>query len=79
VQEFIAGLYDFLGAYISRRQNEGAMRNVNPRIVVRAFMGMLIHHSLNNILWDKKRRLLDISNDEAARNFADILLKGVLK
>jgi hypothetical protein len=42
-------------------------------------MGMLIHHSLNNILWDKKRRLLDISNDEAARNFADILLKGVLK
>ena len=79
VQDFIAGLYDFLGAYISRRQNEGAMRNVNPRIVVRAFMGMLIHHSLNNILWDKRRRLLDISNDEAARNFADILLKGVLK
>lgn len=79
VHEFIAGLYVFIGGYIETRQADGAMRNINPRIAVRAFMGMLIHHSLNNILWDKKRRLLDISNDEAARNFADVLLNGISK
>src|SRR5690606_36536165 len=78
VKNFMQQIYGFIGGYIERRQKDGAMRNVNPRIVVRAFMGMLIHHSLNNILWDKKRTLLDITNEDAARNFADILLNGVL-
>lgn len=78
VNEFVERLYVFLGGYIETRQREGAMRELNPRVAVRAFMGMLIHHSLNNILWDKNRRLLNISNEEAARNFADILLDGIL-
>ena len=77
--EFVSQVYGFIGEYISDRQGEGAMRDVEPRIVVRAFLGMLIHHSLNNILWDKERRLLDITNEEAARNFAQIILRGVLK
>ena len=77
--EFISQVYGFIGEYILERQNEGAMREVDPRIVVRAFLGMLIHHSLNNILWDKQRRIIDISNEDAAKNFAEILLKGVLK
>jgi hypothetical protein len=37
----------------------------------------LIHHSLNNILWDKGRTILDIPNEEAARNFAEILIGGI--
>jgi len=77
--DFVAQVYDFVGSYIERRQKEGAMRKVNPRVVVRAFLGMMIHHSLNNILWDKERKLLDISNEEAAKNFAEIILRGVLK
>ncbi len=77
--EFVARLYEFIGNYIEGRQKDGAMREINPRIVVRAFLGMMIHHSLNNILWDKKRRLLDITNEEAAKNFAQIILHGVLK
>ena len=76
--EFVSRIYKFLGDYIERRQKDGAMRDVNPRIVVRAFMGMMIHHSLNNILWDKQRRILNITNEEAAKNFANILLHGVL-
>ena len=78
-ERFISRLYEFLSAYISKRQKAGAMREVEPRVVVRAFLGMIIHHSLNNILWDKSRRLLDISNEEAAHEFATILLRGVLK
>ncbi|HUR99444.1 MAG TPA: TetR/AcrR family transcriptional regulator [Pyrinomonadaceae bacterium] len=77
--EFISQIYGFIGEYVRERQADGAMRDVSPPVVVRAFLGMLIHHSLNNILWDKQRRLLDISNEEAAKNFAEIILRGVLK
>ncbi len=77
--EFVSQVYGFIGEYVRDRQEDGVMRDINPRVVVRAFLGMLIHHSLNNILWDKKRRLLDISNEEAAKNFAEIVLRGVLK
>lgn len=75
--EFVSQIYEFLSQYIRRRQNQGAFRKIQPKIAVRAFLGMLIHHSLNNILWDKKRRILNISNEQAARNFADILLFGL--
>jgi AcrR family transcriptional regulator len=77
--EFVSQVYGFIGEYVRERQSEGAMREIEPRVVVRAFLGMLIHHSLNNILWDKQRRLLDITNEEAAKNFAEIVLRGVLK
>lgn len=76
--DFVTKVYEFISQYIESRQRDGAMRDINPRIVVRSLLGMLIHHSLNNILWDKDRKLLDISNEEAAENFAGILLKGVL-
>lgn len=75
--QFVSRIYEFISSYVARRQAEGAMRKIEPRIVVRAFMGMLIHHSLNNILWDKKRKLLNISDEEAAHEFVKILLEGV--
>lgn len=74
--EFVVKIYEFLGAYIERRQKEGGIRDVNPKVIVRSFLGMIIHHSLNNILWDRNRRILDISNEEAAKNFAEIVLYG---
>ena len=77
--QFLTPLYEFLGSYIRQRQADGIMREGEPKIIVRAFLGMIIHHSLNNILWDKSRRLLDITNEEAARSFTEILLNGVLK
>jgi hypothetical protein len=72
-------MYEFLGSYIRERQLEGAFRGVDPLVVVRAFTGSIIHHSLNNILWDKDpaRRILNIPNVEAARAFTDILLRGI--
>jgi AcrR family transcriptional regulator len=74
---FIAKVYEFIGGYLETRQRDGVFRDVNPRIIVRAFLGMLIHHSLNNILWDKKQNILSVSNEEAAKNFAEILLSGI--
>lgn len=75
--EFVRRVYEFLGGYIRQRQSEGALNEIEPSIVVRAFIGMVMHHSLNNNLWDPQRRLLNISNDEAARHFTNILLNGI--
>lgn len=76
-EKFVRRVYELLGGYITERQRDGAMAQVDPAIVVRAFIGMIIHHSLNNNLWDPQRRLLNISNEEAAKQFADILLNGI--
>lgn len=78
-ESFITDVYDFLGGYIRERQKDGVFREVEPKVVVRAFIGMFIHHSLNNILWDKEQKLLKISNEEAAREFTEILLHGIKK
>ncbi|HEX8353741.1 MAG TPA: helix-turn-helix domain-containing protein [Pyrinomonadaceae bacterium] len=72
-------LYEFLADYVRRRQREGAFRDVEPNAAVRVFVGAVIHHSLVNLLWDRDpaNRLLKVSNEEAARDFAEILLRGV--
>lgn len=74
---FVRKVYDFLGGYIRQRQREGALLEMDPAIVVRSFIGMVMHHSLNNNLWDPKHRLLNISNEAAAKYFTDILLNGI--
>jgi AcrR family transcriptional regulator len=76
-EQFVRRVYEFLGGYIRQRQREGAFIEIDPAIVVRAFIGMVMHHSLNNNLWDPKRRLLNISNESAAKHFTDILLNGI--
>lgn len=76
-EKFLRRVYELLGGYIAERQRDGAMIKVDPAIIVRAFIGMIIHHSLNNNLWDPERRLLNISNRQAAKQFTDILLNGI--
>ena len=56
---FVRKVYDFLGGYIRERQREGALLEMDPAIVVRCFIGMVMHHSLNNNLWDPQHRLLE--------------------
>jgi AcrR family transcriptional regulator len=75
--QFVLRVYEFLGGYIRQRQRDGSFVEMDPAIVVRAFIGMVMHHSLNNNLWDPKRRLLKVSNEDAAKYFTDILLKGI--
>lgn len=77
--EYVSRIYEFVGKYIKSRQEKGAMREIDARIVVRSLLGMLVHHSLNNVLWDKERKILDITNEEAAKGFSDILLRGISK
>ena len=77
-KKFVRRVYQSLGDYIRERQREGAMVQIKPAIIVRAFVGMIVHHSLNNNLWDRERQLLNISNETAAREFTNILLHGVV-
>ena len=76
-ESFITDVYNFLGEYIRARQADGAFRAIEPSMIVRAFVGMFVHHSLNNLLWDKEQKLLKVSNEEAAKNFTEILLRGI--
>jgi TetR/AcrR family transcriptional regulator len=78
-EKFVKRVYHSLGAYVRQRQRDGAMVDIAPALIVRAFIGMVVHHSLNNNLWDRKRNLVRISNERAAREFANILLRGILK
>lgn len=78
-ENFVVEVYEFLGSYIRQRQADGVFREVEPRVVVRAFIGMFVHHSLNNILWDREQKVLKISNEDAAREFATIILQGIKK
>lgn len=78
-EKFVLRVYHFLGGYIRGRQRDGAFIEVEPKVVVRAFIGMIVHHSLVNNLWDKECRLLRISNQKAAREFTNILLHGIEK
>jgi TetR/AcrR family transcriptional regulator len=76
-EEFVKRVYEFLGSYIRTRQLDGAFIDIDPAVIVRAFIGMVMHHSLNNNLWDPQQRLLNISNESAARSFTSILLNGI--
>jgi AcrR family transcriptional regulator len=75
--KFVRRVYEFLGSYIRERQREGALVEMDPAIVVRCFIGMVMRHSLNNNLWDPARHLLNISNESAAKHFTNILLNGI--
>ena len=75
--EYVRPVYEFLCSYIRERQRDGAFVEVDPAIVVRCFIGMVMHHSLNNNLWDPDRRLLNVSNEAAAKHFTEILLHGI--
>jgi AcrR family transcriptional regulator len=77
--EFVRRVYQFLGGYIRERQRDGALIDIDPAIVIRCFIGMVMHQSLNNNLWDPARRLLNISNESAAKEFTNILLNGITR
>ncbi len=79
INESIVPTYEVLSFYISQRQRDGVFRNLNPKLIVRAFVGMMIHHSINTNLWDKTGRILKVTNEEAARGFTEILLNGIKK
>ncbi|MFN8005982.1 MAG: TetR/AcrR family transcriptional regulator [Terriglobia bacterium] len=68
---------EWLGNYISQRMADKAFKKNHPMILVRGFLGMVSHYSLTRILY--KDSVLRKSNQEMAREFAQIFLQGVLQ
>lgn len=76
-ESYVKGMYEFMGSYIESRQKDGALRKMEPRVAVRSFIGMIIHHSMNKTLWDTDSVIVNISNEEAAAEFASVFLDGI--
>lgn len=76
-ERMVLEVYGFVGEYIRERQMDGAFRLIEPRVIARSFLGTVIHHSMNNLLWDRRRKILTISNEEAAKEFTELLLNGI--
>lgn len=68
-------IHGFLRDYIEARQLEGGFRACNPGAAVRAFIGMLVYHSLVNRLLECQ--VLHISDEEAVVAFTELFLEGL--
>lgn len=77
-RERIRTLFGFLSGYIKKRIADGAFKNVEPRIIIRAFMGMFLHFVIARELLNMPG-FLKVSKGEALENFVDIFLNGVKK
>lgn len=75
----VLDMFNHLSRYISERIKDKAYRAVNARAAARAFLSIVAHHALVRELFDKEERVLKLSNKEAASEFADIFLNGVLR
>ncbi len=62
--------------YIATRIEEGAFRPVNPKVAARTFIGMIVYHGLQGMLY--KDDFLQLSSDEAVKAMVDIFLHGIL-
>lgn len=67
-----------LEAFITRRMAEGIFRPMNPRVVSRSLLGMMLSHFL---LWQGTLggRYLDVPRDELIDEIARLFLNALLK
>lgn len=65
-----------LCSYVERQQRAGTLRAGEPRLLVRAFMGMLIHHLLIQEIF-RVDELGRFSTSDAAEAFVSVFLEGV--
>lgn len=68
-------VYEFLRDYIATRQQEGAFRQLDPGIVVRAIFGTPFYHSIVNNLFHCN--MLQVSDEEAVDTFVRLALDGL--
>ena len=71
-------LLGFLEDNIRELMREGSMREVDPAIAARAFIGMVIHYSISQELYGFKR-YFKRPLEEVAEAFVDIFLEGTTR
>ncbi len=67
---------EYVARYLARRRREGAFRALDPVVAARAFLGMVVHHSLLTHLFRHPlpRR---VSREVLVRTWVDLFLDGV--
>lgn len=72
----MAGRAPLCARYIERRMNEGAFKRMDPRLVARAFIGMLVSFVIQQEILGMKRSL-PYERAEVVRTFVSIFLSGM--
>ncbi len=70
----VCPVYEFMIAYIKRRQRAGVFRACNPSAAVRGFLGMSHHHGMISALFCD---VIKISDKVAIENFTNLMLGGL--
>ena len=73
----ICPLFRFLREYIVKRQREKAFNRCNPDIAVQSFLGSVYNHAV--CLHFSEVNFIQLSEDETAREFTEIFLRGMLR
>ncbi|HET9530283.1 MAG TPA: TetR/AcrR family transcriptional regulator [Blastocatellia bacterium] len=74
-EKHVKPINEFLYGYVAGRQRAGDFREGNPKAIVRAFIGMVIHHVLSTRLFDFESTR--ISDEEALETFTQLFLDGL--
>lgn len=82
VEKYLPEKEDFIGNYIRIRQEQGYLRKIDQRHERMSFEGiafasMVLHMLLIKHLFDTNHTLINISNEEASKLFAELFLYGV--
>jgi len=72
----VGGVFPLLVRYFERRMDEGAFRRQDPRIAVRAFVGMIMHYILTTEIF-RVPEGMRVSREDAVKGFTDIFLEGM--
>ena len=75
IDQHVRPLSEFLAVYIAQRQREGALRPADPRVVVRALLGMPSYHAIVKGLFGAQE--LPLTDEQVATAFTPLLLEGL--
>lgn len=74
-ERHVLAFYQMVGGYLRRRMREGAIRQLDPNLAARLFLGMIHHHSLVGALFGEK--IVRASRKTFVRELVQTFLGGV--
>jgi len=72
----IGSVMPMLAGYFERRMDSGAFRRMDPRIAIRALMGMIMHYVISTQIFELPK-WLDVTREDVIDGFGKVFLEGV--
>ncbi len=72
----IGDVMPHIAGYFVRRMESGAFRRIDPRIAMRALVGMIMHYILSTEIFEMPEAMR-VSKEEAIEGFGRVFLEGV--